>query len=785
MMDGSAKVAAKSEGLHLSSNAVPIWTDEARRADRLAGFLLAGMAALFAFFVTRHIGTIPAPTAVEGFLVYKALTSGSGLMLIRPALSWTLWAALVTFGDGIAQIRVCGLLLALTTLVVLYSIGRKLHSRAAGLLAVACIISEPNFFNSLRVFRPETGAVAFALLGFYLLLRAQATDSLGHKWLWGLLGGAASLLAGWFDPIGWSSFLWGFVWALIQRGDLLGSTSWRIYLLGAGALLFPYLLWVTIHWTAYQQQSLQAAAVLYGQPVLSLWDNLLTETRRYAGWSGGILLIPTPDSLSVRLFQWLALGALLYLSVRTARTIAHMVSHWQFVRELRKRFGGMPASAELKELYESGEIRLPKAGTLESWMFERGGLLRRLSLIVQEIEKDTRPITHWLQVLGAPSHPDWRIPRTGLLVVTLTGVIGLALFDSYKLPASLPMLTSWFSLAIGVFAVDVLRWAVEQRRRTVPRVLRGLAFGLAMLALVMVTLGSGGRAAWRFHRWTRTFTPAPYADLALVLRQVIPPGATVVASNTHHFAFPLGTRYVTPLDDEMFLSQVAGQDHQVVIIVDDTPASSFLRKLTSRQQWPLIAELSGTLYGTVRVYQLTGTDQAQSTPARYYFMGSTNGYARRGYYSEQQRQQATLVWMAEPTDLERLTENLPHSGMRPPEVQRDGNQLALRIVTDVSNYTTRLRLPLPPLKPNVMYRFQTAVRVTQGGAVIGVRDQTGLWLNEPVALSESQTYVPIDLLFITNERGDAELAIGNRRNQPAASALYLGRVEIREIGTNP
>jgi hypothetical protein len=84
-----------------------------------------------------------------------------------------------------------------------------------------------------------------------------------------------------------------------------------------------------------------------------------------------------------------------------------------------------------------------------------------------------------------------------------------------------------------------------------------------------------------------------------------------------------------------------------------------------------------------------------------------------------------------------------------------------------------------------MYRLQTAARVTQGGAVIGVRDQTGLWLNEPVALSESQTYMPIDILFVTNERGDAELAIGNRRNQPAASALYLGRVEVREIGANP
>jgi|GEM_PF-2383010 4-amino-4-deoxy-L-arabinose transferase and related glycosyltransferases of PMT family len=782
-MENSVKAAAKSEPLYLSANAIPAWTDEARRADRLAGLLLAGLAALFAFFVTRRIGTIPAPTATEGFLAYEAVTGR--MSFTRPALGWTLWAALVAFGDGIAQVRVYGLLLALTTLVLIYFIGRKLHSRAAGLLAVACLIGDPNFFNSLRTFRPETGAVTFALLSFYLFLRAQATDRLGRKWLWGLLGGAASLLAGWFDPIGWSSFLWVLAWGLIQRGDLLGSTSWRIYLLGAGALLLPYLFWIGTHWTEYQHQAAQVAAVLYGQPGLSLWDNMLTETRRYAGWSGGILLIPTPDSLGVRLFQWMTLGALAYLGVRTARTISHMVSHWQFVRELRRRFGGMPAPDELKELYESGEVRLPKVGTLESWMFERGGLLRRLSLIVQEIEKDTRPITHWLQVLGAPSHPDWRIPRTGLLVVTLTGALSLALLDSYKLPASLPILTGWFALCVGVFVVDALRWAVEQRRRTVPRILRGLAVGMAMLALVTATLGSGGRAVWRFHRWTRTFTPAPYADLALVLRQVVPPGATIVASHTHRFAFPLGTRYLTPQNDELALPEAVTKDEQVVMIVDDTPASSSLRKAASERRWSLIAELSGTLYGTMRVYQLTEAESPPSRPGRYYFMGSTNGYARRGYYTEQQRQEATLVWLAEPTDLERLTKNLPHAGMRPPEVQRDGSQLALRIVTDVSNYTTCLRLPLPLLKPNVMYRLQTAARVTQGGAVIGVRDQTGLWLNEPVALSESQTYVPIDILFVTNERGDAELAIGNRRNQPAASALYLGRVEVREIGANP
>ncbi|MFQ3580421.1 MAG: glycosyltransferase family 39 protein [Chloracidobacterium sp.] len=783
MTDGSAKVAAGRDALRLSSNAIPAWTDESRLADGLAGFLLAGLTAAFTFFVTRRIGTIPAPTATEGLLAHEALTNG--LALTRPALDWTLWAFLNAFGDGVAQVRVYGILLALVTLVVTYLIGRKLHSRAAGLIGVACLMGDPNFFGSLRTLRPETGAVACAFLGFYLLLRAQATDRLGHKWLWALTSGWMSLAAGWFDHIGLLMFLCMLAWTLVQRGDLLGSLSWRIYLLGVSLWLVPYGGWVASHWSAYSQQSAQIAAVIYNRSSVGMWDNLAAEAQRYAAWSGGLLLIPTPDSLSARLFQCLALASLVYLSVRTIRTISHMVLHWQFVRELRKRFGGMPAPAELQELYASGEVKLPKVGTLESWMFERGGLLRRLSLIVQEIEKDTRPITHWLQALGAPSHPDWRIPRTGLLIVTITSLVGLALFDSHKVPAVLPFVTVWFALCIGVFVVDALRWAVDQRRRAVPRVLRGLAVGLLVVSLVTAALGSGARAVWRFHRWTRTFTPAPYADLATVLRQVVAPGATVVGNDIHRFAFPPGTHYVTPLGNDNFLDWAAGGAEPVVLITDDTPESQVLRDVAETRRWPLIAELSGTLYGTVRVYRLTMAEGSASSPARYYFMGSTNGYARRGYYSEQQRQEAALVWLAEPTELERLTRELPASEMRPPEVQRDGNQLVLRIVTDVSNYTTRLRLPLPPLKPHVMYRLQTAVRVTQGGAVVGVRDRTGLWLNEPVALGESQTYVPIDILFVTNERGDAELAIGNRRNQPAASAMYLGRVEVRQIGASP
>lgn len=784
MTDSSAKVAVKSDALRLSSNAMPAWTDEARRADGLAGFLLAGLAALFAFFVTRRIGAIPAPTPAEGFLVHHALTGG--LTLTRPALEWTLWAALTAFGEGVAPARVYGLLLALTTLVAVYLIGRKLHSRAAGLLAVACLIGDPGFFNALRTLRPETGAVACALLGFYFFLRAQATDHVGRKWLWGLLGGGLSLSGVWFDPIGWSVFPCVLGWAVIQRGDVLGSVSWRTYLVGVGLGLAPYAAFVGTHWSAYQRQAALTAAVLYGRPATGLWENVLNETSRYAAWAeGGWLLIPTPDSLSARLFQGMTVAALAYLAVRTARTVAHMVSHWRFVRELRRRFGGMPDPAELQELYVSGEVRMPKIGTLESWMFERGGLLRRLSLIVQELEKDTRPITHWLQVLGSPSHPDWRIPRTGLLVVTLACAAGLALLDGHKSPAALPMATTWFALCIGVFVVDALRWAADQRRRTVPRVLRGLAVGLAVSALTCATLGSGARAVWRFHRWTRTFTPAPYADLALVLRQVVPPGAVVVGGDVHRFAFPRGTQYVTPLDDENFLALAAGRAEQVVILVDDTPESQPLREATARHEWPLTAELSGTLYGTMRVYRLAPAGSEKSPPARYYFMGGSNGYARRGYYSERQRQEATLVWAAEPPELERLARAQARSDLRPPEVQRDGNQTALRIVTDVSNYTTRLRLPLPPLKPNVMYRLQTAVRVTQGGAVVGVRDRTGLWLNEPVALDESRTYVLIDILFVTNERGDAELAVGNRRNQPAASAMYLGRVEVREIGAHP
>jgi hypothetical protein len=111
--------------------------------------------------------------------------------------------------------------------------------------------------------------------------------------------------------------------------------------------------------------------------------------------------------------------------------------------------------------------------------------------------------------------------------------------------------------------------------------------------------------------------------------------------------------------------------------------------------------------------------------------------------------------------------------------------MGLRIVTDVSSSNTRIRLPMPQLKPNTMYRLQTALRVTEGGGLIGPRDRTGLWLADPVACVPSEQYIPIDIVFTTNARGDGELAVGNRRNQPAASLMYLSQVELREIGPKP
>ncbi len=757
-----------------SSNTLPVWNDEARQADRLAAVILALLIASFIFFVTRGITSIPAPLPAEALLLRKA---GS----ISPLLDWSLRAVAGIFGVGITQARGFSLTMASLSLVAVYSIGRKLHSRAAGLLACFALVFDANFFQTARTLRPETPAVAFALFGFYLFMRSQATEHKIRKWGWGIGGGLLAFGAGMFDPCGWYVLVAALMWAVVQRGDVLRSVSWWCFVIGIGLIGIPYGIHVWRHFDPIIAAWQTDGPTLYPFQSDGLVGNLVAERFRYAQWRAGLLLLPTPDSFAVQMFQALTAGAILYLGIRTARTTYRMVSHWRFVTDLRKQFGGMPSPHELEELYESGEMTLPRTGTLESWMFEKGGLFRRVSLLVQEIEKDTRPITHWIDALGAPSHPDWRVPRTGLLMAVLVAVALPALLDGHKSPEGLTFLTTWFALCIGVMLTDGFRWAVAQRRRSARRVLRGLGLLLVVLVLCIISFGSSSRAVWRFYRWTKTFEPAPYAELASTLVRVVPPNVRIVAGDVHWLTFHDRASFST-FAEESRRSGSPSTEPAVFIFDRNTPPSQYRKPENAK----LIAEMTNTLYGKVEVYY-RGNDEtvkARETERYYFTADPDRGFGRAGYYSEKQRQLATVVWLAGPSELERLA-RAQVMGPRPPQTQRDGNRVGLRIVTDVSSSNTRIRLPMPQLKPNTMYRLQTALRVTEGGGIIGPRDRTGLWLADPIACGPSQQYVPIDIVFTTNARGDGELAVGNRRNQPAASLMYLSQVELREIGPKP
>jgi 4-amino-4-deoxy-L-arabinose transferase-like glycosyltransferase len=767
-----------------SSNELPAWTDQARRADRLAGTLLGLLLGAFAFFVSRQLGVIPAPALAEGALMRMAAWNAPGTPVTIPAVNLALGVFVKIFGMGVAQARSWSVLAALLLLLAVFLIGRKLHSRAAGLLAVALLIFDTNFFQATRTVRPEIPASACALGAAYFYLRAQAGANVQRKWLWGVTAGVLAAAAGLFHPSGWYAAAALLVWSVVQRGDIVRSVSWWSFSIGAAIPGLPFAVYVWRRFDSWSAQWRMDAQALHPGSPGNFYASLSAEWGRYGGWSEGLLPLPTPGSLAVQFFQSLTVAALVYLLIRTLRTAYQIASHWRLVSDLYGRFGGMPAPHELEELYESGEFALPASGSLQAWMFEKGGLMRRLSLAVKEIEKDSQPITHWLQVLGAPSHPAWRVPRTGLLFIVVAATAWLTVFDGYKSPSGLVFLTPWFALACGVALTDGLRWATAQRSQSAGRVLYGLAVWVTLGAVFFTCVGSASRVAWRFYRWSRTFEPAPYADIARALQRVTPPGVTPVGSALHWMAFP--EREYLPYQDWI---QNLRTDRAYALITDDASpwrdqpdGGARAEGFAVRRQ---IAEFSNTLYGSIKVYYLGPPDaqMARAPVERYYFLGGfERGFSRRGYYNERQRQEAAVVWLAEPAELERLAKTQLKPGERPPEMQREGGRVALRIVTDVSNFNTRIRFPMPPLKPNTLYRLQTAVHVTEGGGLIGPRDHTGLWLAEPIACQVSAQYTPIDMVFSTNARGDGELAVGNRRNQPAASLIYLGQVELREIG---
>ncbi|HNJ43798.1 MAG TPA: hypothetical protein PKZ53_25175, partial [Acidobacteriota bacterium] len=447
------------------------------------------------------------------------------------------------------------------------------------------------------------------------------------------------------------------VWSLVEHGrGIVHSRSMGALLMGSGILALPCSVYLWGHYSELSSEWHPETLYFRGFGISNIFKNLAREHLRYDQWESGVLKIATEDFWSVSLFQLLIGLSLLYLGVRVV--VAFTRSHgWQEFTEMLQSMTpeGQALAQDRSQFFHLGPDEPRYTGSLLRSMARQGGWRRKLTVALHELEEESRPVTTWLDALGAPSHPAWRASRAGLLLVSLVSIIFFALFDAQKSAFHLPFITVWLALCCGVGIVDGIRWGIEQRKRSAKRVLMGLG---ALLLVVIPTIGyatSASRVVWRFYRWSRTFEPAPYSDVTQVLRTIVPQNLLVVSRPVHWLSFQDNPNYVWA-SKKVWKDQDITSLPGVLVVDDEFIERENYNRLFARQvpNFTLLAELSDTLYGNIKVYY-TGLDGRfqNHTPAHYYFMGGYHkGYARKGYYSEEQRQAAKVIWLAGPPELE-------------------------------------------------------------------------------------------------------------------------------------
>ena len=141
---------------------------------------------VFILVAAQGLGDVPVPQTDEAYTLqvpYEMLNRGQlSLPMYRylggnienvwhsytPVYFVLLSGFLKLFGWGLLQGRAFNLVTAVLTLLMTYSIGRRLFNWRAGMIAVMLLAADQTFFERSRLLRNDFAAASFAMLAFYL-----------------------------------------------------------------------------------------------------------------------------------------------------------------------------------------------------------------------------------------------------------------------------------------------------------------------------------------------------------------------------------------------------------------------------------------------------------------------------------------------------------------------------------------------------------------------------------------------------------------------------------------
>jgi 4-amino-4-deoxy-L-arabinose transferase-like glycosyltransferase len=298
--------------------------------------ILALIIAAFAYVAAQRIGTVPVPEGDEAFTLqvpYEMLFRGKlALPMLRylggnienvwhsytPVCFLLMSGFLKLFGFGLEQGRIFNLLTAITTLLMIYLIGRRLFDWRTGLIAVVMLVGDQTFLERSRLLRNDYAAATFALLAFYLYEIAEERKSARFYIASGLAAGAGVMC---HTNILYMLAAIGLL--ILLRDGWRALVSRKLYLFAASALaVMAYeIIYDVIDLSNFRLQNRGDDLHFRIFEPAGWWQNILEERLRYQKWYVGGLMFSNVPQVTLRIFQALTVVALIYLIIVCARQI--------------------------------------------------------------------------------------------------------------------------------------------------------------------------------------------------------------------------------------------------------------------------------------------------------------------------------------------------------------------------------------------------------------------------------------------------------------------------------
>jgi 4-amino-4-deoxy-L-arabinose transferase-like glycosyltransferase len=292
-------------------------------------FLLLLPVGGFVFVAAQRLGTIPVPEGDEAMILqlpYEVLNRGKFAWpmfrllggnvenvwhSLRPVYFWTVTGVAKLFGFGLEQQRAFNVFTAVTTLLLVYLISRRLFDWRAGMFAVLMLIGDQTFLERSRLIRNDYLAATFALLAFYFYEIARKRKQSGYYIASGLAAGAGVMS---HTNVLYMVIVIGLL--ILLRDGWRAVRGRPLYLFGLSALaVMAYeIIYDLIDYQNTVQQYRTDDLHFRALSPAGIWQNLLEERLRYGKWIAGSVMFDDFPQATLRVFQWLTVAAVIYLT---------------------------------------------------------------------------------------------------------------------------------------------------------------------------------------------------------------------------------------------------------------------------------------------------------------------------------------------------------------------------------------------------------------------------------------------------------------------------------------